>query len=159
MAPNIKTLLIPAAAIIGVIALALSEARTTTAAAYRLEREPEVIAATFSSEWCASCKILEPRLAKIMPEFAGQPVKFIDLDFTYGERRELAEAAAADGLADIYPRFKGATGFTLLVDRDTGDILDSLTVNYDAEAMRAAIARALAVAEQSKPAQSSAHGG
>ena len=60
-----------------------------------------------------------------------------------------APPARAEGLADIYPRFKGATGFTLLVDRDTGEIIDSLTVDYDKSAMRAAIAQALAIAARS----------
>jgi hypothetical protein len=37
-----------------------------------------------------------------------------------------------------------------LVDRDTGEIIDSLTINHSKPAMRAALAQALAVAETNK---------
>jgi hypothetical protein len=62
------------------------------------------------------------------------------------------DQARAEGLAEIYPRFKGATGFTLLVDHETGEIIDSLTINHTKAAMRAALAQALAIAEQTHSA-------
>ncbi|MEZ5892528.1 MAG: thioredoxin domain-containing protein [Parvularculaceae bacterium] len=133
----------------GVSVFAFTGRDTASGAEYTLDREPEVVAATFASAWCSTCKILQPRLAKVIPDFKDQPVKFVELDFTYGQGDSVEQKAAAEGLAEIYPRFKGATGFTLLVDRDTGEIIDSLTINYDQDAMRAAIARAIAVAEQS----------
>ena len=132
--------------VVGVGVSALT-GHNASSADYQLDREPEIVAATFESAWCSACKILKPRLAKVIPDFADKPVKFVDLNFTFGERDDIAKKAAAEGLADIYPRFKGATGFTLLVDRDTGEIVDTLTINYDEDAMRAAISRALAVAE------------
>ena len=49
-------------------------------------------------------------------------------------------------LGDLYERNKGATGFTLLVDYETGEILDTLTMNFSEDAMRSAIARAVAIA-------------
>ncbi len=76
-------------------------------------------------------------------------MKFVSLDFTFGQRDDIQAQAEAEGLAELYPRFKGATGFTLLVDADTGEILDSLTVNHSTQAMRAAIAQSLALAAQS----------
>jgi len=91
---------------------------------------------------------LNPRLAEVIPVFAGKPVKFVSLDFTFGRRGDIERQAAAEGLGDIYPRFEGATGFTLLVDPDTGEILDSLTVNHSKQAMRAAITQSLALAAQ-----------
>lgn len=150
---KVKTFIFPAVLAAGALFFALSGRTAATGAEYGLEREPEVIAATFSSAWCSSCKILEPRLAKVIPDFADKPVKFVELDFTFGQRDDVEKKARAEGLADIYPRFKGATGFTLLVDRDTGEIIDMLTIDYSKSAMRAALAQALAVAEVSKPAE------
>ncbi len=113
--------------------------------------EPALIAVTFSSAWCSACKILKPRVAEIIPDFADQPVRFVELDFTFGQREDLERKAARHGLDKIYPQYKGATGFTLLVDRDTGEIVDTLTASYSSQAMRASVAAAIAVAEAATP--------
>ena len=154
---RVKNFIFPAVLVVGLAVFALTGRDSASGADYTLDREPEVIAATFSSAWCSSCKILKPRLAEIMPDFADQPVKFVELDFTFGERGAIEEQARAEGLEEIYPRFKGATGFTLLVDRKTGDIIDSLTVNYDKNAMRSAIAQAVAIAARSDVAEDNDH--
>ena len=154
---RVKNFIFPAVLVVGLAVFALTGRNSASGADYTLDREPEVIAATFSSAWCSSCKILKPRLAEIMPDFADQPVKFVELDFTFGERGAIEEQARAEGLEEIYPRFKGATGFTLLVDRKTGDIIDSLTVNYDKNAMRSAIAQAIAIAARSGVAEDNDH--
>lgn len=108
--------------------------------------EPEIVAATFASAWCSSCKILQPKLARIIPEFAGAPVAFVEFDFTFGDRAETAAKAERHGVSDIYERNKGATGFTLLIDAETGDILDTLTMNFSEDAMRGALGRAIEIA-------------
>lgn len=108
--------------------------------------KPEIIAATFASAWCPACKVLEPKLARVVPGFAGEPVAFVRFDFTFGPRDELKAEAGRYGLGDLYERNKGATGFTVLVDSDTGEIVDTLTMNFSEGAMRSAIARAIAVA-------------
>lgn len=108
--------------------------------------KPEIVAATFASAWCSSCKILKPRLAKVIPDFAGKPVKFVEYDYTFGQRPEIEEAADADGLGPIYDDFEGGTGFTVLYDPDANEVIDILTINYSQKAMRAAIAQALAIA-------------
>ncbi len=150
---KVKSFIFPAVLAVGAVVFALSGRTSATGADYALDREPEVIAATFSSAWCSACKILEPRLAKVIPDFADKPVKFVELDFTFGQREEVEAKARAEGLAEIYPRFEGATGFTLLVDRETGEIIDRLTVDYSQSAMRSALARALAVAQAAPAAE------
>lgn len=110
--------------------------------------KPEVVAATFSSAWCTACKILKPKLAAIIPDFKSAPVEFIEFNYTFGQNKELRDMAAAHGLGAIYDRFEGGTGFTLLVDADTGEILDMLTMSYSKKAMRAAIAQAVAIASR-----------
>ena len=82
------------------------------------------------------------------PDFADKPVKFVKLDFTLGQRGAVAEKAKREGLGDVYPDYKGATGFTLLVDADTGEVVDSLTIRHSEKAMRTAIAQAIAAATQ-----------
>ena len=143
---RMKSFLFPAIVLAGAAAFALSGRTAATDAEYLYPGEPEVVAATFASAWCSSCKILIPRLSEVIPDFADRPVKFVELDFTFGERGPIEETAEAEGLGALYPRFKGATGFTLLVDRDSGEIIDTLTINHSATAMRAAIDQAIAVA-------------
>jgi len=153
MMKRAKDLLFPAILLAGVAALFVSGRVAATGAEYTYRGEPELVAATFSSAWCSACKILEPRLSKVIPEFANRPVKFVELDFTFGQRSEIADQAQAEGLGHIYPQFKGATGFTLLVDADSGEIIDSLTINHSTRAMRAALAQALAIASRDRDAE------
>ncbi len=134
-------LLVPAAAIVGV------KMRSPDVSAV-YEGTPEIIAASFVSAWCASCKILEPRLAKVMPAFAEAPVKFEAFDFTFGATPELAERAAQDGYATVYARYAGATGFTLLIDRESGEILDRLTMSDTEQSIQSRIEAALREAER-----------
>ncbi|WP_425410112.1 thioredoxin [Hyphococcus sp.] len=147
-----KTIIFPAIIVFGVGVFALTGRTAATDADYVYDGEPEIIAATFESAWCSACKILKPRLAGVIPEFADKPVKFVSLDFTFGQRDDVKRQAEAEGLGDIFPQFEGATGFTLLVDRETGEIIDSLTVSHEKPAMRAAIAQALAIAERGSAA-------
>lgn len=118
---------------------------TNVAAAY--EGKPELIAATFASSWCSACKILKPKLAKAIPAFAGEPVKFVEYDFTFGAQPETRDAAELDGLGALYDRYRGATGFTVLVDAETHEIIGMLTMDLTRKEIEAVIVRALAVAE------------
>ena len=124
-------------------------ARTPAESADALyDGEPEIVAATFASAWCSSCKILKPRLAAVIPDFSGEPVSFVELDFTFGQQDYIREIAEREGFEEIYDRYKGATGFTLLIDPETGKIVDTLTMNHSRKALRAAIAQAVAIAAQ-----------
>jgi hypothetical protein len=138
-------ILIAAAASAAVAAGVFARAPATSLEA-AFAGKPEIIAATFASAWCSSCKILEPKLANIIPGFSAEPVSFVEFDFTFGPSEALASKAAALGLQGLYERNKGATGFTVLIDAETGEILDTLTMNFSESAMRAAIARAIVVA-------------
>lgn len=133
---------------IAAVAFFLAGRAPVASAATAFEGDPEIVAATFASGWCSSCKILKPRLEKIMPAFNGEPVKFVEYDFTWGQRPEIRAQAVEDGLGDVFDRFAGGTGFTLLYDPQTREIVDILTISYSAKAMRAAVAQALAAARR-----------
>ncbi len=145
---RLKDLMFPVIVVAGIAIFALSGRNAKAGSDYQYAGEPEIVAATFSSAWCSACKILKPRLSAIIPDFADQPVKFVEFDFTFGQREEIYEQAEAEGLGDLYPRYKGATGFTLLIDSDTGEIIDMLTINHSKQAMRAAISQAVALASR-----------
>ncbi|MEK7264856.1 MAG: thioredoxin domain-containing protein [Pseudomonadota bacterium] len=133
-----------AAAFLGAFFMFARTPATSADAPY--EGKPEIVAATFASSWCSACKVLKPKLAKVIPGFKDKPVAFVEFDFTFGPRDEIRAEADKYGIGDLYERNKGATGFTVLVDSDTGAILDTLTMNFSEDAMRAAIAQAIAIA-------------
>ncbi|MEL7487552.1 MAG: thioredoxin [Pseudomonadota bacterium] len=152
----LKNILAVAAFALGAVAVIyIGRAPATGATAQSAyDGEPEIIAATFASAWCSSCKVLEPRLKKIIPDFRERPVRFIEFDFTFGKNDGHADLAAETGLAEVFDRFQDATGFTLLVDAESGEVIDMLTINHSQDAMRMAIAQAIAVAARPELQQS-----
>ena len=137
------------AVVIGIAsALAVASRGKAPAVEQVSQGAPQLIAASFTSAWCSSCRILEPRLAKVMPAFKDSAVEFIDFDFTFGETDELAALAAAHSLTRLYEANKGATGFTVLLDAGSGEIIDTLTMNFTTDDIERAIARALDIASR-----------
>ena len=155
---RLKSFIFPAIVLVVLGVYAFSGRTADLEPDYVYEGEPEVVAATFYATWYSPCRVLEPRLSDVIPEFADKPVKFVKLDFTFGKRDEVEALATGEGLADVYRKFGGASGFTLLVDRETGEVIDMLTMDHSSRAMRAAIAQAVAVASRPVEADSDASG-
>lgn len=135
-----------AAALVAAFAAAVAVKGRAPDVAQKANGAPELIAASFTSAWCSACRILEPRLAAAMPAFEGRAVEFVEFDFTFGETAALEELASAHNLQRLYEANKGATGFTVLVNVRTGEIVDTLTMNFSRADIERALARALAIA-------------
>lgn len=108
--------------------------------------EPQVIAATFASAYCPSCAVLKPKLARVAPRFSMAPVEFVEFNFTIADAAALRARAESLGIAHVYDAAAGATGYTVLIDAETGLVLDTLTQNFSEKAMGDALSRALAIA-------------
>jgi len=92
---------------------------------------PQALAVLFYADWCASCKELDPKIKQARKALPDAPVLFTRLDLTdETTRRQAGMLADALGLREIYAEFGGKTGFLLLVDPQTGAIIDR--VNRDA---------------------------
>ncbi len=135
-----------AVAFAAALAAAVAIKGPTPVVAQAAQGAPQLIAASFTSAWCSACRILEPRLAEAMPAFKGEAIEFVEFDFTFGETDALAALAASHGLTRLYEANKGATGFTVLVDATSGEIVDTLTMTFTAPDIERAVARALAIA-------------
>jgi len=118
---------------------------SSVASATEVSQEQPVIAAMFYSNWCGACQILEPRLEAVRPTFAGHNVDFVTFDFSYALVRGKAIKTLAEekGIADIYEKNKGRTGFMLLIDPATETVLDIVTIRDSKEAITAKLQRSL----------------
>ncbi len=108
-------------------------------------QEPRLVAALFRSNWCGPCKILEPRYERVMAGYAQAPLERVRFDSSFGRRGALAERASAEGIQAVYDATSGATGFVLLIDRDTQDVLARITMEYSEADIAGALDYALEV--------------
>ena len=100
----------------------------------------------FYADWCGSCKVLDPAIQKARGQYDldNQPVLFVRLDLTDAtDRYQAGLMASAIGLGDYYANNHGATGFMLLVDAETGEILSRLTKDMDAKAISNSVQQAI----------------
>ncbi len=121
-----------------VLATAVIFAALSTAAMAKEADKPEVLAVLFYADWCGSCKILDPEVAKARSEadLDNQPVVFVRLDLTDETTRYQAGLLASSlGLEEVYTDYGSATGFMLLVDADSKDVLATLKKSMDADAI------------------------
>ena len=129
-----------------VCALMLLGALTGSALAQTpAEDDPRLVAALFRSNWCGPCKILEPRYERVMSAYETAAVERVRFDSSFGRRSALAERASAEGIRRAYDSARGATGFVLLIDRDTQDVLARITVEYSDADIAGALDYALGV--------------
>jgi hypothetical protein len=56
--------------------------------------------------------------------------------------------AEAEGLLSIYDEAAGSTGFMLLIDRETGQVFEMITMDYGLTQIREALDRWLHVVER-----------
>lgn len=109
------------------------------------QERPRLVAAMFRSSWCGACRILEPRIDDVRPDFEDAAVEFVRFDFTLGQRGSVRDLAVEAGITGIYDELAGRTGFMVLMDRETGTVFEIITTNYDRDHIREAIDRWLAV--------------
>lgn len=109
--------------------------------------ERTVVAAMFFSNFCASCRVLDPRINAVLPEYADTPLDFVKLDQTLSMVRggRIQALAEAHGIEDVYAELKGGTGFVALIDPRDQQVIEIVTVRYREDDIRDAFDRAIAV--------------
>ncbi|MBR9825763.1 MAG: hypothetical protein GYB36_08175 [Alphaproteobacteria bacterium] len=116
-----------------------------SAQAEAVEERPRLVAALFRSSWCGACRIIEPRIEDVREDYEDAAMEFVRFDFTLGRRDSLRETALEAGIAELYDQLEGRTGFLVLMDRETGQVFEIITTNYNRENIAAAFDRWLAV--------------
>lgn len=110
--------------------------------------EPRLVAALFRSSWCSACRVIEPRIDDVREEYEAAAIDWVKFDFTLGRRGGLREMAETEGLLPIYDEAAGSTGFMLLIDRDTNQVFEMITMDYGRDQIREALDRWLVVVER-----------
>jgi len=112
---------------------------------------PELIALKFHADWCGSCRAMGPIFTDLGNKFDTKPVLFLELDHTSEPSRRQAEyLAAALGLQEVWKENGGTTGFILLIDADTREVLAKLTKDQDIKVMGSQLLAAIDRAAASK---------
>ena len=106
---------------------------------------PKVIAIKFHADWCGYCKAMGPVFEEMQAKYDQQPVLYVRLDLTReAGRRQAQYMAHALGMGDdIWSEYGGKTGFVLLVDGTTGEVIEKLTHDQSLKAMGASLREAV----------------
>jgi len=106
--------------------------------------ETKVFGVMFYADWCHYCQILDPKLDKVRKEFEGTAFKFQRIDMTDDSRLYASfNEAKALGLGRIVRAYGQGTGFMLLVDARTGQVVDQIVARHSESQIKAKIQQAL----------------
>lgn len=111
--------------------------------ASQAQDEPRIAAVLFRSTWCPPCHILEPSLNEAKRDYVER-IHFVRFDFSFRDEETLREQARAEGLVGLFDHFKNQLGVLVVMDRESGQVLEVITARYSAEDIEDAFERALA---------------
>ena len=107
----------------------------------------EVIAVKFHADWCGSCKAMGPVFSELEAKFDTQPVLYLTLDHTREHQRQQAMWLVQElGMDNVWAEYGGKTGFILLIDADSKEVLTKLTRENNLKDMGAQLKEAVAKA-------------
>lgn len=132
--------------ILPVFILFLFSFAQTTEAKDIVEEKPEIVAITMHADWCGTCQSLNPKVEEVKVDFEDKGVLFTRFDFTDEFTIKQTELMAGwIGVDDLFQERKeaGATGFIILVDANTHEVLGRITNEKDSDGIREAISALL----------------
>lgn len=95
---------------------------------------PEIVGVLMYADWCGKCKTLDPKLESVMPEFKDEEILFTQFDMTDEFTTEQSSMLAGLlGLGDLFREHEGSTGYMVLLDARTNEVLKTLTHDQSEE--------------------------
>ena len=133
-------------------AAALSLAGPVAAQTYALmPATPDVYVVMFRADYCAPCKIVEPRLADALQTLRDPRIEFVNIDIGGGHGEWNANAVFDRGIVAQYNDWMGVTGFAAIIDGDTKQTLGCVNMQYDTQSMARHISNLQAMAQRNEP--------
>lgn len=96
---------------------------------------PDVYVVMFRADWCAPCKVVEPRLNDALRSLQDPRIEYVNIDISNDQGSWNANAVFDRGIVEQYNRWMGVTGFAAVIDGDTKRTLGCLNISYDTNAM------------------------
>ena len=104
----------------------------------------KLIAVKFHADYCKSCKAIAPTIETVKKNFDKGEVQFVILDFTTDKSKAAAvKLAKAHGITDLMKKHGPKTGFVLVVNAKSHEVLERLTKKHDAATWTASIKKHL----------------
>ena len=99
-------------------------------------RSPEVLVVAFHADWCGKCQTLGPKMMKsVFPEIRDEPYLLVKLDMTDQDSRQPEYMLSALGLGNLWEEYGRKTGFALVIDAETKQVVETLNASESSEAM------------------------
>jgi thiol-disulfide isomerase/thioredoxin len=132
---NIRSKLIGLTTLLG---LALGTALPSQSQTYQYSSAkalPDIYVVMFRADWCAPCKVVEPRLADALRTLNDPRIEYVNIDISRGQGQLNAHTVFDRGIVDQYNRWMGITGFAAIIDGDTKRTMGCLNITYDTGSM------------------------
>jgi len=95
-----------------------------------LARSPEVLVVAFHADWCPNCKTLGPKMMNgVFPEIKDEPYLLVKLDLTDRDSDQAEYMLSALGLGNVWAQYGRKTGFALVIDAETKEVLHTLNAS------------------------------
>jgi len=109
------------------------DSKSKTTSASKSAGTSQLIAVKFHADYCKSCKAIAPTIEAVKKNFSAKNVQFVTLDFTTDDSKAAAaKLAKAHGLTAIMDKHGPKTGFVLLVNAKSHEVLERLTKKQNA---------------------------
>lgn len=101
------------------------------------KQNPEAIGVLLYADWCSKCKELDPKLQEVKPKFKGQNILFTRFDMTNEFTKDQSSLLAGQlGLLDLYKKHEGKTGYMILLDGKTHEVLSTITSDQSPQSIQ-----------------------
>jgi len=109
-----------------------------TQTAFKAEKKllnPDYLVVKFHADWCGNCLAMGSSFEDLQEKFKDANIEFVKFDLTDKGTTAKADAKAKQiGISNILNTNR-RTGFILIIDNSTKEILYKLTKNYNIDVM------------------------
>jgi len=113
-----------------ILLLAVSLVDTTEAQEAQTAENPKIVAITMHADWCGTCQELNPKVENVQSDFEDEGVLFEKFDFTDDFTIKQSRLMANwIGIGDLFieSQERGATGYIILIDGETHEVIGRIT--------------------------------